>query len=110
MRVPFPELTDLFLSSLDETPPAIPDSFLGGSSPRLRSFDLFGFPFQGLPNLLLSATHLVHLGLSRIPHVSLEAIVALLSELSSVERLSLQFKFPQSRPDWESRSLPSPNH
>ena len=36
MQVPFPELTNLEFFSYDETP-VIPDSFLGGSAPRLRS-------------------------------------------------------------------------
>ena len=35
MQVPFPELMDLQLWSYGETPPVIPDSFLGGSAPRL---------------------------------------------------------------------------
>jgi hypothetical protein len=63
MQVPFPELTDLRLFSDGETLPVIPDSFLGGSAPRLRYFELDGIPFPGLPKLLLSATHLVHLRL-----------------------------------------------
>jgi hypothetical protein len=70
---------------------------------------LFGIPFPGLLNPLLSATHLVHIRLSNIPHsgyISPEAIVALLSVLSSLETLSLEFRSPQSRPDWENRSLP----
>jgi hypothetical protein len=59
----------------------------------------------------LSATHLVQLGVFDIPHsgyISPEAIVALLSVLSSLERLSLEFRSPQSRPDWESRRPPPP--
>jgi hypothetical protein len=115
MQVPFPELTDLRLSShaYDETLPAIPvpDSFLGGFAPSLRFIRLFGIPFLGLPNLLLSATHLVELVLSDIPHsgyISPESMVALLSILSSLDTLSLQFKSPQSRPDWQSRSLHPP--
>ncbi len=54
MQVPFPELTDLQLLSYDETLSAIlvPDSFLGGSAPRLRVFGLRGIPFPGLPKLL----------------------------------------------------------
>src|SRR5260370_31439080 len=55
MQVPFPELTVVELrvrSECDESP-SIPDSFLGGSAPRLQYFDLFGIPFPGLPNLLL---------------------------------------------------------
>ncbi|KAF8495484.1 hypothetical protein F5888DRAFT_558501 [Russula emetica] len=35
-------------------------------------------------------------------------MVALLSVLSSLEMLSLQFRSPHSRPDWESPSLPPP--
>ena len=115
MQVPFPELTNLHLifswGSHNEIQPAnpIPDSFLGGSVPSLQYFKLDRIPFPGLPKLLLSATHLVHLELSGIPHsgyISPEAMVALISTLSSLEKLSLGFRSPQSRPDWETRSLP----
>jgi hypothetical protein len=110
MQVPFPELTDLELRlSKDETVPVIPDSFLDGSAQRLRFFALDGIPFPGLPKLLLSATNLVSLTLFRIPHsgyVSPEAMVALISALSSLETLQLEFQSPQSRPDWESRRRP----
>ena len=110
MQVPFPELTGLSLTSYDETVPVIPDSFLDGSAPRLREFELGGIPFPGLPNLLLSATHLVSLTLSNIPHsayISPEAIVALISMLSSLETLIIKFRSPQSRPDQETRRPPS---
>jgi hypothetical protein len=106
MQVPFPELTELVFSSNGETLPVIPDSFLGGSAPRLRHFELDGIPFPGLPNMLMSATHLVCLRLSNIPqsgYISPEAMVALLSVLSSLNFLELEFQFPQSRPDWETR-------
>ena len=106
MHVPFPELTDLFLASKGKTLSVIPNSFLDGSAPRLRHLILFGIPFPGLPKLLLSATHLVELMLENIPHsgyISPEAIVALISVLSS---LSLSFKSPQSRPDLETRPPP----
>ena len=109
MQVSFPELTDLQLVSNDETPPVIPDSFLDGSAPRLCYFSLSGIPFPGLPKLLLNATHLVELMLFNIPHsgyISPGAMVALLSTLSSLEKLSLHFRSPQSCPDRESRSLP----
>ena len=81
MQMPFPDLTDLLLSSDGETLPVIPilDSFLGGSTPRLQRFELTGIPFTGLPKLLLSADHLVYLGLFDVPHsgyVSPEAMVA----------------------------------
>ena len=109
MQVPFPELTDLRLHLYDKTSPVIPDSFLDGSAPRLQFFEFSGIPFTGLPNLLLSASHLVSLELSDIPHsgyISPEAIVALISVLSSLASLYLGFESPQSRPDLESRSLP----
>jgi hypothetical protein len=109
MQVPFPELTELRLFSIDETPPVIPDSFLDGSAPRLRHFHLLGIPFPGLPKLLLSANRLVSLLLLETPHsvyISPEAMVALLSVLSCLRTLYLEFESPQSRPDSESRSLP----
>ena len=111
MQVRFPELTDLRLTSKGETMPVIPDSFLDGSAPRLQIFYLSGIPFPGLPNLLLSATHLVSLRLTNTPHlgyISPEAIVALLSELSLLEWLTLEFQSPQSRPDRGTRRLPPP--
>ncbi len=109
MQVPFSELTWLSLDSDGETPPVVPDSFLGGSAPLLRLFQLDNIPFPGLPKLLLSATHLVHLYLYNIPHsgyFSPEAMASLLSVLSSLKRLVLHFQSPQSRPDRESRRPP----
>jgi hypothetical protein len=109
MQVPFPELTDLQLLSDGETPPVIPDSFLDGSAPRLRIFDLDGIPFPGLPKMLLSTNHLVYLKLSNIPHsgyISPEVMVALLCALSSLETLSLGFQSPQSCPDRETQRPP----
>ena len=116
MHVPFPELTQLWLTSNGdrETLPVIPDSFLGGSAPRLRYFELNGIPFPGLPKLLLSATsHLVYLHLFDIPHsgyISPDAITALLSVLSSLERFYLEFQSPQSFPDRETLLPPLSNH
>src|SRR5258708_8808468 len=110
MQVPFPELTALTLTlgalrSPSETVPVVPDSFLGGSAPRLRLLTLVGIPFPGLQKLLLSATHLVELHLSSVPHsgyISPEEMVTCLSMLTSLERLSLYFESPQYSPDLES--------
>jgi hypothetical protein len=66
MQVPFPELEGLYLVGLSYVP-ILPDSFLGGSVPRLRHFYLYAIPFPGLLKLLLSATHLVNLYLRHIP-------------------------------------------
>ena len=112
MHVPFPELTDLALTSYNETP-VIPDSFLGGSAPRLRHFELNGIPFPGLAKVLLSATHLVELRLIYIPYsgyISIlpKSMVAVLSALSCLKILSLQFQFRRAANGSESRSLPLP--
>ena len=89
----------------------VPDSFLGGSATSLQFFSLSGIPFPGLPKLLWSATQLGFLWLTNIPHsgyISPEGIVALLSVLSSLEELSLEFQSPQSRPDSGTRDLLPP--
>jgi hypothetical protein len=107
MQVPFPEIADLYLS-YDEDPshvPVLPDSFLGGSAPRLRRLALISIPFPGIPKLLLSATHLVSLWLINIPHsgyISPEAMATCLSALTSLDILQLEFESPLSCPDLES--------
>ena len=115
MQVRFPELTHLRLLSNGKTAPIIPDSFLDGSAPLLEYVELSGIPFPGLPNLVSSATHLVDLKLSDIPYsgyISPEAIVALISVLSSLETLLIEFQSPQSDPaHWhETRGPPPPKH
>ena len=115
MQVPFPELTDLQLSisPTRETTSAIPDSFLDGSAPRLRHFFLHRILFPAMPKLLLSTIHLESLSLSRISHsthTSPKAMVAIISVLSNLRTLSLQFEYAHSLPDWGSRSLPPPKH
>ena len=109
MQVPFPALTDLLLQCKDETAPIIPDTFLGGSAPRLRYLQLKCIPFPGIPKLLLSATHLVHLYLHGIPHsgyFSPDAMATCLSVLTSLGTLSLEFLSSRSCPERESRRPP----
>ena len=109
MQEPFPELTFLRLSTHEEPVPIVPDSFLGRSAPRLRFLWLGGISFPGLPKLLLSATHLVHLRLFNIPHsgyISPNAIVTTLSTLTGLQSLILEFQSPRSRPDPASRHPP----
>jgi hypothetical protein len=111
MQVPFPELAALHLTCRWSHVPVLPDSFLDGSAPCLRYFSLSSIPFPGLPNLLLSATHLVHLWLYDIPHsgyISPEAMVTCLSVLTSLKELHLYFESPQSFPDQESQRPPPP--
>ena len=111
---PFPALTCLELTCPelrleDETRLADPASFLGGSAPCLQKLLFNCIPFPGLPTLLLSATHLVELGLRRIPdsgYFSPEAMVTCLSVLTRLESLEIGFKSPPSSPDWQSRHPP----
>jgi hypothetical protein len=113
MHKPFPELTDLHLGIYgDDGPgPILPDSFLGGSAPRLRSLKLYGVPFPGLPKLLLSATHLVNLYLSDIPcsgYIPPDVMATSLSALTNLEFLRLQFRYPRPRPALDGRRPPLP--
>jgi hypothetical protein len=107
MQVPFPELTHLVLH-LYGVSPVIPDSFLGGSAPRLEHFELSRIPFPALPKLLLSANHLVQLHVFHIfrsGYIAPEAMVYLFSHLSSLSTLIIEFEY---RPDGERRILPPP--
>ena len=102
MQERFSELTNLHLSPDYGTVPVIPDSFLGGSAPRLEHFSLSRVPFPGLPKLLLSATQLVTLQLTSIPHSGYfppDAVATVLPTLTSLNILVLQFIFPRSCPD-----------
>ena len=109
MQVPFPELTHLDLYHNGQTALPLPDSFLGGSAPQLRSLKLHRVPYPGLPKLLLSATHLTRLDLYGIPvsgYIPPETMAACLSTLTSLEQLFLQFQFPRPLPDQGSQSPP----
>jgi hypothetical protein len=106
IRTSFPALTDLSLWSKDQRAPVLPDSFLGGSVPRLRKISLEGTPFPGLGKLLLSTSDLVSLLLFRIPHsgyIPPESMVASLSALTRLEAFCLEFRSPRSRADREHR-------
>jgi hypothetical protein len=73
---------------------------------------LDSIPFPALPNLLLSATHLVHLTLQRIPHsgyFSPKAIVTSLAVSTNLKSLTIEFESPLSRPNQESRHPPPLN-
>ena len=106
---PFPKLKHLEFGMIGDDGPILPDSFLGGTAPRLRSLDLYRVPFPGLPKLLLSATNLVDLNLHDLPHsgsgyIPPEAMATGLSALISLEYICLYFGYP--RPALESRRPP----
>ena len=114
MQEPFPELTHLQLQMWGnyESKPILPDSFLGGNAPHLRSLELDGVPFPGLPKLLLSATHLVQLDLSipRSGYIPPEALSTGLSALTNLQSLYLRFQSPGPRPALDSRRPPPLTH
>jgi len=101
MQVPFPKLEGLYLSIRGHSRfslelPVLPDSFLGGSAPRLRHLYLNAVQFPGLPKLLLSTTRLVNLYLRDIPQsgcISPQAMATSLSMLTSLKTLKFEFQF-----------------
>jgi len=106
---PFPALTSLVLVSFGHNAPVLPDSFLGGSAPRLRSLVLDGIPYPSIGNLLSSTTNLVRLDLWNIPHsgyISPETIVPCLSMLPRLGELLLSFRHPRSPARRASRHPP----
>ncbi|KAI0302762.1 hypothetical protein BC826DRAFT_966032 [Russula brevipes] len=104
MQAPFPELThlDLWWSlSSGSFPPVLPDLFLDGSAPRLRTLKLRDIAVPALPNLLLSASNLVTLSISHLrysEYISPASMVACLSSLSRLQTLSYMFPFQPDQP------------
>jgi len=83
--------------------PVLPDSFLGGSAPHLRSLKLKGIPYPSIGRLLSSTTNLVQLSLWGIPlsgYISPKTIVPCLSTLARLKSLELGF---QCRHSWAHR-------
>jgi hypothetical protein len=72
----------------------IPDSFLGGSAPHLRSLQLDGVEFRGLSKLLSSTSGLVTLSLSNIHHFVSPDQHELQSASSQRPLPSTRFDFP----------------
>ncbi|KAH9971472.1 hypothetical protein BGW80DRAFT_1446344 [Lactifluus volemus] len=105
---PFPAMETLDLR-VKGTVPALPNTFLGGSAPRLRSLHLEGIPLPTLPRLLLTSNDLFDLTLDRIPqngYISPETMVTCISALTRLTNLSIGFESPTSRPDPTTRHSP----
>jgi hypothetical protein len=101
MHEPLPALTDFDLWSTDQSAPVLPETFLGGSAPLLRSFDVRGIPFPTFPKFILSATNIVGLTLFDIPdsgYISPGVMLTCLAALPNLEILYLGFRSPLSRP------------
>lgn len=71
--------------------PIIPDSFLGGSAPRLQLLNLLSFAYLALLKLLSSATGLVSLYLfSETSCISPQIMVDCLASLTRLEKLRIE--------------------
>ena len=115
MKDPFPALASLQLSpesgdNDDGWLPFLPNSFLGGIAPRLRSLDLRGIRPVEPQKLFLSAKDLVTLRLEDIPYfgyISPEEMLTWLSMLTKLEEVALGFR--SSQPDlYQTSQPPSP--
>ena len=100
LHKPLPVLTEFSLWSTDVSVPVLPETFLGGFAPRLRSFVLRGIPFPSFHKFILCFTHIVALHLFEIPssgYTSPEVMVASLAALPNLEFLSIGFRSPPPR-------------
>jgi hypothetical protein len=98
MTESFPALIELKLVPIRVDPPKLPDLFLGGSVPSLRSLKLWGIPFPALGNLLLTTRDLVTLSLDIIrpsEYIPPNAMVDILSALTRLESLHLGYQISQ---------------
>jgi len=111
MQEPLVALTRLDLLSCGTSgpmAPILPEAFLGGSAPSLRSFSTTGVVFPALPRLLLSARELVDLRLEAIPpsgYITPDVITTCLAALPNLKHLTIQFQSHQSRPIQTSQPL-----
>ena len=107
---PFPALTSLQLSSMvQQNVPVLPDSFLGGSAPRLRSLVLDGIPYPAIGKLLSTTTNLVKLSLWHIPHSGYFAPQTIVPCLYMLPRLkSLLLGFQYHHRSWAERASRHP--
>lgn len=113
MEEPFPALRTLFLRccTKDSDAPVITDAFLGGSAPCLQRIELWRVPFPTLPNLLLSASNLVHLHLediTNIGYISPDVMATCLAMLTRLQYVDISFSSKKSFPDQTNRCPPPP--
>jgi len=103
MQEPLVALINLRLESsiCERSGITLPEAFFNVSAPNLRSFSSSGISFPSLPNFITSARELVDLHLEYIPtsgYIAPEVIVASLTALPNLKRLSIGFDYPQHCP------------
>ena len=113
MEGPFPMLTLFHLTSTDRSLQALPETFLGGSAPCLRSVLVWGIPFPKLPEFALSATHITELDLLDVlynqdsGYFSPEVMATCMATLCNLESLSFGIRSLYSSPDRSSSPPPT---
>ena len=103
MQEPLPALTTLYLGSFFQGPLVLPDTFLGGYAPRLRSLSLHHVTFSAFPIFILCATHIVTLRLFEIPPseynvISPDVMATCLASLPYLGTLSIEFQYAPTSP------------
>jgi hypothetical protein len=101
MQEPFPVLTHVYVNTKHESAPVLPETFLGGSAPRLQCITLHGIPFPSFPKFILSVTHITYLELADIPesgYVAPRVMATSLAALPNLGSLFIGFRSPLSRP------------
>ena len=96
----FPALTRLKLWSFDAHAPTLPETFLSGYSPRLKTLHLQCIPFPALSQLLFHSNELSGLRVMDIPrsgYITPEAMIIGLSSLTKLTTLTLEFRSPLPR-------------
>jgi hypothetical protein len=102
MQETFPMMKLVRLWSEDGTVPVLPETFLGGTCPRLHTFWLYGIPFPRLTRLLSSTNDLVVLRLENIPdsgYIPCDVMAASLSTSTKLETLIIEFQSMDPHPD-----------
>src|SRR5260221_8054320 len=98
LHEPLPVLTTFLLHSTDGSAvPVLPETFLGGSAPRLRIFMLRGIPFPSFPKFISCFTHIDTLDLNDIPisgYIPPEVMATCLTALPNLSTLSIGFRYP----------------
>jgi len=110
MEEPFPVLTHFHLTSIDDSLPILPETFLGGSAPCLRTFLLRGTPFPTLPEFALSATHITDLDLlhdRNSGYISPKVLATCVAALCNLESFSVESRSLHPSPDQSSTPPPT---
>ena len=99
LQKPLPVLATFSMWSSDESVPVLPETFLGGSAPRLQTFALMGIPFPSFPKFILHCTPIAYLLLSDIPnsgYISPGVMATCLASLPNLAHLIIGFRSPPS--------------